>query len=63
MRSQLIEQLCTLDWLDRMADRIQNGDILLEEDAAACLRLASLIEQAEAKMQSMNSPESKDARG
>lgn len=61
-RTQVLEQLYTLDWLDRMADRVQGGEILLEEDAAACLRLATLIEQAEAKMQSMNSPEGKEPR-
>ncbi len=56
-RSQVLEYLYALDWLDRIAERVQSGDVLLEEDATACLRLASLIEQAEAKMQSMNSPE------
>jgi DNA-binding transcriptional MerR regulator len=61
-RSQVLEHLYALDWLDRMAERVHSGEILLEEEAAACLRLASLIEQAEAKMQSMNSPE-REPRG
>jgi DNA-binding transcriptional MerR regulator len=59
-RGQVLEQFYALDWLDRVAGRVQGGEILLEEDAAACLRLASLVEQAEAKMQSMNSSEGRE---
>ncbi len=56
-RTRVLELHSALDWLDRMAGRIQTGQILLEEDAEACLRLASLIEQAEAKLESMSSPQ------
>jgi len=52
-REQALELYGALDWLDRMADRVQAGEVLLEEDADSCLRLASLIEQAEAKLESM----------
>ena len=54
-RRQLLELHGALDWLDRLTDRVQAGDVLLEEDAQACLRLASLVEQAEAKLESMTS--------
>ena len=55
-RSRVLELYSALEWLDRMAERIQSGQILLEEDADACLRLASLIEQAEAQLQTMSVP-------
>src|SRR5574340_138511 len=55
-RQRLLELYRGLEWLSRMADRVMAGDLLLEEDARACLRLASLIEQAEAKLDNLNSP-------
>lgn len=55
-RSRVLELHGALDWLDRMAERVQAGQVLLEEDAAACLRLAALIEQAEAQLETMSSP-------
>ncbi len=39
-----------IDWLSRMADQIMAGEVMLEEDPEACLRLANLIEQAEARV-------------
>ena len=42
-------------WLDRLAERVQGGELLLEEDADACLRLASRIDQVEAKLESLSS--------
>jgi DNA-binding transcriptional MerR regulator len=54
-RQQLLEFYSGLEWLSRMADRVMAGELLLEEDARACLRLASLIEQAEAKLDNLNS--------
>ncbi len=54
-RDRVLELHSALDWLDRIADRVQAGHVLLEEDAEACLRLASLVEQAEAKLESMGS--------
>jgi DNA-binding transcriptional MerR regulator len=56
-RERLLEVYHALDWLDRMADQVQNGKLLLEEDADACLKLASIIEQAEARLSSMNQAE------
>jgi DNA-binding transcriptional MerR regulator len=56
-RGRVFELYCALDWLDRMADRVHAGKVLLEEDAGACLRLASLVEQSEAKLETMTSPE------
>jgi len=55
-RERVLELLRGLEWLSRLADRVMAGELLLEEDANACLRLASLIEQAEAKLDSLNSP-------
>jgi DNA-binding transcriptional MerR regulator len=56
-RAEVLELHRALDWLDRITDRVQAGHVLLEEDAEACLRLASLIDQAEAKLDSMGSPQ------
>ncbi|MFB3881672.1 MAG: hypothetical protein ACE149_10430 [Armatimonadota bacterium] len=58
-RNRVLELYRSLDWLERMADRVQAGKVLLEEDANACLRLATLIEQAEAKLETMTSPEAR----
>ncbi|MCJ7749501.1 MAG: MerR family transcriptional regulator [Armatimonadetes bacterium] len=55
--NHVLELFRSLDALDRAADSVQSGPVLLEEDANACLRLASLTEQAEAKLETMNSPE------
>ena len=55
--NHVLELHRALDWLDRAADSVQSGPVLLEEDAKACLRLASLTEQADAKLATMNSPE------
>ena len=52
-REQVVEVYEGLDWLSRLADRVLAGELLLEEDAPACLRLASLIEQAGAKLESL----------
>lgn len=54
-RERLLELYSGLEWLSRLADRVLAGELLLEEDAQACLRLASLIEQAQAKLESLNS--------
>jgi DNA-binding transcriptional MerR regulator len=54
-RERLLELYNGLEWLSRLADRVMAGEVLLEEDARACLRLASLIEQAEARLDGMNS--------
>jgi DNA-binding transcriptional MerR regulator len=54
-RQRLLELYSGLEWLSRMADRVMAGELLLEEDARACLRLASLIEQAEARLDNLNS--------
>ncbi len=56
-RNRMLELFTALDWLDRMADRVHGGKVLLEEDADACLRLASLVEQSEAKFETMTSPD------
>jgi len=55
-REQLAELYRGLGWLERLAERVQAGEVLLEEDAQACLRLVSLLEQAEAKLESMSPP-------
>ena len=55
--NHVLELHRALDWLDRAADSVQSGPVLLEEDAKACLRLASLAEQADAKLATMNSLE------
>ena len=49
-RAQLVELSEGMAWLEQAADRILGGQVLLEEDADACLRLANLIEQAEARL-------------
>jgi len=54
-RDQVLELHQALDWLDRLAERVQGGELLLEEDADACLRLASRIDQVEAKLESLSS--------
>jgi len=59
--NHVLELFRSLDALDRAADSVQSGPVLLEEDANACLRLASLTEQAEAKLETMNSPEPPEA--
>ncbi|HUU54168.1 MAG TPA: hypothetical protein VMY87_04540 [Armatimonadota bacterium] len=59
--NRVFELYQALGWLDRSAESVQSGPVLLEEDADACLRLASLIEQAEAKLETMNSPEPPDS--
>jgi len=53
----LLELYRALDWLDRLAERVEGGEVLLEEDAAACLRLASRSDQVEAKLESISSPD------
>jgi DNA-binding transcriptional MerR regulator len=53
-REQVSELYQALEWLDRLAERVQAGEVLLEEDAEACLRLASRTDQAEAKLESMS---------
>jgi DNA-binding transcriptional MerR regulator len=50
-RSQQLELHRGLSWLERLADRVLSGEVLLEEDATACLRLATLLEQAEARLE------------
>ncbi len=50
----LLELHDSLDWLERLARPVQEGDVLLEEDADACLRLASRVEQVEAKLDSLS---------
>lgn len=59
-RGRVLELLAALDWLDRMAEQVHGGQVLLEEDAQACLRLAQLVEQSEAKLETMNSPEARE---
>ncbi len=36
---------------DRKLKPVHPGEVLLEEDAQACLRLATLIEQVEARLE------------
>ncbi len=50
-RNQLIELYFGLGWLERLSDRVLAGEVLLEEDAQSCLRLATLLEQAEARLE------------
>jgi DNA-binding transcriptional MerR regulator len=54
-RDQVLELLRGLEALESLAERVQQGEVLLEEDAEACLRLASLAEQAQAKLATMAS--------
>ncbi|UCC67690.1 MAG: hypothetical protein JSV79_11305 [Armatimonadota bacterium] len=56
-RAQLLELYAALGWLDRLAERVEAGEVLLEEDAQACLRLASRVDQVDAKLESMSSSE------
>jgi DNA-binding transcriptional MerR regulator len=56
-RDQLLELYAALGWLDRLAERVEAGEVLLEEDAQACLRLVSRIDQVDAKLESMSSSE------
>jgi len=56
-RDQLLELYAAVGWLDRLAERVEAGEVLLEEDAQACLRLASRIDQVDAKLESMSSSE------
>jgi DNA-binding transcriptional MerR regulator len=44
-----------LEPLQQIAQAISSGSIVLEEDPAACLRLASLLEQAEARLENISS--------
>jgi DNA-binding transcriptional MerR regulator len=55
-RERLLELYRGMEWLSRLADRVMAGEVLLEEDARACLRLASLIEQADAKLDGFSPP-------
>jgi len=50
-RAQLMELHNGLNWLERLTDRVLAGEVLLEEDAQACLRLATLVEQVEARLE------------
>jgi len=52
--ASILELSDSLDWLARLTDRILGGQVLLEEDPEACLRLANLIDQAEAKLESLS---------
>jgi DNA-binding transcriptional MerR regulator len=52
-RAALVEIHDGLEWLDRLTERVLGGQVLLEEDASACLRLATLVEQAEAKIENL----------
>lgn len=54
-RGQLLELSRGLTWLERLADRVMAGEMILEEDAQACLRLATLVEQVEARLEWLNS--------
>ena len=54
-RERLLELYRGMEWLSRLADRVMAGEVLLEEDARSCLRLASLIEQAQARLDGMGS--------
>lgn len=55
-RQQLLDLYRGLTWIERLADRVLAGEVLLEEDAQACLRLATLLEQAEARMEWTQAP-------
>jgi len=50
-RARLLDVYNGLESLERLTARVLEGELLLEEDANACLRLASLVEQAEARME------------
>jgi len=54
-RGHLLELHNGLNWLERLSDRVLAGEVLLEEDAQACLRLATLAEQVEARLESLSS--------
>jgi DNA-binding transcriptional MerR regulator len=53
-REHLLELHRGLEWLHKMTERVQAGEVLLEEDAQACLRLVSLLEQSEAKLDGLS---------
>ena len=53
-RGALMDLHDGLEWLDGLAERVLAGETLLEEDANACLRLATLVEQAEAKLETFS---------
>jgi hypothetical protein len=55
-RDQVLDLLAALAWLERLTERVQSGEVLLEEDPQTCLRLASLIEQAEAQLENRMPP-------
>jgi len=55
-REQLLSLYDGLQWLEDLGRRVMAGEVLLEEDAQACLRLASLIEQAEARVEGLAGP-------
>jgi DNA-binding transcriptional MerR regulator len=57
-RAALVEIHDGLEWLDRLTERVLGGELLLEEDANACLRLATLVEQAEAKIEDLTASSS-----
>lgn len=54
-REEVLEVLSSLEAVEALAERVQRGEVLLEEDANACLHLASLAEQAEAKLETLAS--------
>lgn len=53
-RALLMELHGALDWLDEFAQRVGAGEVLLEEDAQACLRLSSRIDQMEARLETIS---------
>jgi DNA-binding transcriptional MerR regulator len=55
-RQQLLDLHRGLAWIERLADGVLSGELLLEENAEACLRLATLVEQAEARVGWMQPP-------
>jgi DNA-binding transcriptional MerR regulator len=55
-RALLVRLHDGLEWLSGLADRVLAGELILEEDAEASLRLSSLLEQAEAKVRGLASP-------
>jgi DNA-binding transcriptional MerR regulator len=50
-REELLSLLGSLASLQQLAQAINGGQVVLEEDPGACLRLASLLEQAEIRME------------
>ncbi|NIM04261.1 MAG: hypothetical protein GTN69_04365 [Armatimonadetes bacterium] len=51
-REKLLHMYQGIKPLQEMARMMSSGDIVLEEDAPSCLRLASLVEQLEARLES-----------